>query len=170
MLRKTRQGRNQDPRICCFSSVSEAGFSSSVHACMLIHFSRVRLFVTLWTAALQAPLCIGFSRQESWSGLPCPPPGDLPNPGMETHISEVSCIGRQVLYHWPAQSYGRLGPDNTLLWGRPLSCRVLRSLPDLHPVDISRAPFPLLKIKYVFRHCLGEEKKSSLADKSIVMH
>ena len=34
----------------------------------------------LWTVALQAPLCIGFSRQEYWSGLPCPPPGDLPNP------------------------------------------------------------------------------------------
>ena len=146
------------------------GFSSSAHACMLSRFSCVRLFVTPWPAALQAPLCIGFSRQESWSGLPCPPPGDLPNPGMETRISEVSCIGRQVLYRRPAQSYGRLGPDNTLLWGQPLCCRVLSSPLDLHPVDISRAPFPLLKIKYVFRHCLGQEKKSSLAEKSIVMH
>ena len=45
--------------------------------------SRVRLFATPWTAARQAPLSMGFSRQESWSGLPCPPPGDLPNPGIE---------------------------------------------------------------------------------------
>ena len=41
------------------------------------------LFVTPWTVARQAPLSMGFSRQEYWSGLPCPPPGDLPNPGME---------------------------------------------------------------------------------------
>ena len=47
------------------------------------HFSRVLLFVTLWTAARQAPLSVGFSRQECWSGLPCPPVGDLPDPGIE---------------------------------------------------------------------------------------
>ena len=46
----------------------------------LSHFSGVRLFVTPWTIARQAPLSMGFSRQEYWSGLPCPPPGDLPNP------------------------------------------------------------------------------------------
>ena len=42
--------------------------------------ASVQFFATLWTVALQAPLSIGFSRQEYWSGLPCPPPGDLPNP------------------------------------------------------------------------------------------
>ena len=45
--------------------------------------SRVRLFATPWTAAHQAPLSVRFSRQEYWSGLPCPPSGDLPNPGIE---------------------------------------------------------------------------------------
>ena len=40
----------------------------------------VRLFATLWTVALQAPLSMGFSRQEYWSGLPFPSPGDLPDP------------------------------------------------------------------------------------------
>ena len=45
--------------------------------------SRVRLFVTLWTVAPQAPLSMGFSRQEYWSGLPFPSPGDLPDPGIE---------------------------------------------------------------------------------------
>ena len=44
-------------------------------ACMLSHFSHVRLFATPWTIAHQAPLSMGFSRQEYWSGLPCPPPG-----------------------------------------------------------------------------------------------
>ena len=42
-----------------------------------------RLFATPWTAAYQAPLSMGFSRQEYWSGLPFPPPGDLPDPGIE---------------------------------------------------------------------------------------
>ena len=50
---------------------------------MLSYFSRVRLFATLWTVACQAPLSMGFSRQKYRSGLPCPPPGDLPNPGVE---------------------------------------------------------------------------------------
>ena len=41
--------------------------------------SRAQLFATLWTVAFQTPLSKGFSRQEYWSGLPCPPPGDLPD-------------------------------------------------------------------------------------------
>ena len=45
--------------------------------------SHVQLFVTPWTVTYQVPLSIGFSRQKYWSGLPFPPPGDLPNPGVE---------------------------------------------------------------------------------------
>ena len=45
--------------------------------------SRVRLFETLWTVAYQAPSSMGFSRQEYWSRLPFPSPGDLPHPGVE---------------------------------------------------------------------------------------
>ena len=48
--------------------------------------SDVQLFATPWTVtngACKAPLSVEFSRQEEWSGLPCPPPGDLPNPGIE---------------------------------------------------------------------------------------
>ena len=50
---------------------------------MLDQFSCVRLFVTSRTVAHQAPLSMGFSRQENWSGMPCPPPADIPNPGIE---------------------------------------------------------------------------------------
>ena len=50
---------------------------------MLSCLSRVQLFATPWTVALQAPLSMGFSRQEYWSGLLFPPPGDLSNPGIE---------------------------------------------------------------------------------------
>ena len=51
--------------------------------------SRVQLFVTPWTVAYQAPLSMGFSRQEYWSGLPLPSPGDLPNPGIEPRSSTL---------------------------------------------------------------------------------
>ena len=51
--------------------------------CVLSRFSCVHLFAIPWTVAHQAPLSMGFSRQEYWSGLPCPPPGDLPDPGIK---------------------------------------------------------------------------------------
>ena len=51
--------------------------------CMVSHFNQVRLCVTLWTTARQAPLSMKFSREEYLSGLPSLPPGDLPNPGIE---------------------------------------------------------------------------------------
>ena len=52
----------------------------SMHVCC---FSLFQLFVTPWTVNHQASLPTGFSRKEYWSGLSCPPPGDLPNPGIE---------------------------------------------------------------------------------------
>ena len=67
--------------ICVFIHSFNASLRTCV--CMLSRFSHVRLFATSWTVALQAPLSVGFSRQEHWSGLPCPPPGDLPDPGAE---------------------------------------------------------------------------------------
>ena len=54
-----------------------------------VKWGRVRLFVTPWTGAYQAPLSIGFSRQEYWSGLPFPSPGDLPDLGIEPRSSAL---------------------------------------------------------------------------------
>ena len=69
---------------------------------MLSRFSHVRLSVTPWTVALQASLSMGFSRQEYWNGLPCPLPGDLPDPGIE------------LLYHMsPALAGGFLSTSAT---------------------------------------------------------
>ena len=56
--------------------------SSNLHA-PAQSLSCVQLLVTPWTVVLQAPLSLGFSRQEYWNGLPFPPLGDLPDPGME---------------------------------------------------------------------------------------
>ena len=53
------------------------------HACALSHFGRIRLFATPWIVAHQAPPSMRFSRKEYWSRLPCRPPGDLPDPGIE---------------------------------------------------------------------------------------
>ena len=63
---------------------------------MLSCFSHVWLFVTLWTVALQASLSMGLCRQEYWSGLPCPPPGDLPNQGIEHGLPHCRS---SALYH-----------------------------------------------------------------------
>ena len=54
------------------------------HACMLSCFSHVQLFAALWNVACQAPLSMGFSRHEYWSGLPFPSLGDLPHPGIDS--------------------------------------------------------------------------------------
>ena len=61
--------------------------------------SRAHLFETPWTAAHQPPLSMGFSRQEYWTGWPCPPTGDLPDPGMERCISYISYTGSRALHH-----------------------------------------------------------------------
>ena len=59
-------------------------YCACVRVCMPSCFSQVRLSVTLWTVACQAPLSVGFSRQEYWSGVPFPLSGDLPNPGIKS--------------------------------------------------------------------------------------
>ena len=71
----------------------------SVHACMLSCFSHVRFFETLWMVACQAPLSMGFSRQEYWSGLPFPPQGIFPSQGWKPHLVHLlNC--KWILYCW----------------------------------------------------------------------
>ena len=68
-----------------------------VCTCMLSCFSRVQLFVTLWTVAHQAPLSMGFSRQEYWSGLPWRPSGDLPDPEIKpTSLGSPILVGHGI--------------------------------------------------------------------------
>ena len=64
--------------------------------------SRVRLFVTPWTVAYRAPQSMGFSRQEYWSGLPFPSPGDLLDPGVEptSLMSPALRVDALLLSHW----------------------------------------------------------------------
>ena len=72
--------------------------------------NRVQLFAAAWTVAHQDPLSIGLFRQEYWSRLQFPSPGESSPPRDRTRISPVSCIVRWVLYHWaiweaPARAY-----------------------------------------------------------------
>ena len=71
---------------------------------MLSCLSRVQLFATPWTVALQAPLFVGFSRHEYWSGLLFPPPGDLSNPGIEPE-SLTSQVDSLPLSHQGSPKY-----------------------------------------------------------------
>ena len=76
---------------CCLEGSNGWSRGSSQRTCMLSHFSPVWLF--------GASQSVGFSRQECWSGLPCPPPGNLPDPRIKPASLTFSCTGRWVLYH-----------------------------------------------------------------------
>ena len=88
---------------------------------MLSCFSFVSLFATLWTVAHQVPLSMGFSRQEYWSGLPCPPAGDLSNPGIKPmSFMSPALAGRffttsSTWEAWPALHFYGI-PQNPI-WG-----------------------------------------------------
>ena len=97
-------------KVSSYHPVSHCWVFFSMRVCML---NRVWLFVTPWTVAHQAPLSMGFSRQEHWSGLPCPPPGDLPNSGIEP------CL--LCLLHWQAGSLPLAPPRKPLLFRMFLS-------------------------------------------------
>ena len=74
-------------------------FGVFLHVCVLNRFTVVHVFVTLWIVAHSGPLSMGFSRQEYWSGLPCPPPGDHLSVGIKD-VSPVFLHCRWVLDRW----------------------------------------------------------------------
>ena len=131
------------------------------HECMLSCFSRVQLFATSWTVAFQAPLSMGFSRQEYWSGLPYPPPSDLPDPGIDPGPLTSTCIGRhriRILYYWhhlgsPHDSLFKAGGNLTLIAYRifthlffpwvPVSLKRFGKLSAMISLNKLSTPFPI---------------------------
>ena len=118
---------------------------------MLSHFSDVQLFVTPWTVANQAPLSVRFSRQEYWSGLPSPPPGDLLTQGSNPHLL--------CLLHWQAGSLPLMPRAlwsckislkiekknvNTLLWFHFSCCDLDISSQMANCLCVCISPFPLV--------------------------
>ena len=118
--------------MCCFDFfwLNSHSRPYKVRACVLGPFSHVQLFAILWTVACQAPLSMGFSRQEYWR-LPCPPPGDFPNPGIKpaSPTSPTLQANSLLLSHqesptlqgkWCSSPFNRPGP-RTQRKGRDLS-------------------------------------------------
>ena len=99
-------GSSQPKDQTCVSTLAKLFFTTEppgkpavlISRCMCMHAQLLQPCPTLWdpvTVAHQAPLSMGFSRQEYWSGLPCPPPGDLPDPGAEpTSLTSPALVGR----------------------------------------------------------------------------
>ena len=83
------------PQCMCTSNHHTLHFRNTQECCECSALSHVWLFAIPCTVARQPPLSMGFSRQEYWSGLPCPPPGDLPNSGIEPRSQHC----RQILHH-----------------------------------------------------------------------
>ena len=117
--------------------------TDTIHACVLSHFSRVQLFATLWTIAHQTPLSMGFSGQEEWSGLPCPPPGDLPNLGIEPS-SLASVV---LITHYGMQVGVSLFPSN---WNSP---RSFLHFQDLDTSEVYRSVMSLNVPQFGFVWC-----------------
>ena len=80
------------------SRLVERVSKDGVSRCVLNRLVMSNSFVTLWTVAHQAPLSLGFPKQEYWSGLPFPPPGDLPDPRIEPESPTCLLRGRWILH------------------------------------------------------------------------
>ena len=87
---------------------------TSVH--LPTHFSCIQLFVTPWTVAHQASLSMGFSRQERWSGLPFPPPGDLPDAGIKPPSPGTPALQADSLplSHWESPEHTGTPKEKTV--------------------------------------------------------
>ena len=87
-----------------------------MRACVLSRFNQVWLFATPWTVARQASLSKRFPRQEYWSGLPCPPPGNLPDPKIEPVLSAPAVLQADSLprSHWGSPCPPQLGYSTVL--------------------------------------------------------
>ena len=107
------------------------GVLGHVCECMLSCFSCILIFV-IWAIVCQAPLFMGFSRQEYWNGLPCPPPVDLPNPG----IKPVS----HVYLHWQVNSLP-LAPTGKPILGHQVKSKSLSRVRLLRPHGLKPTRF-----------------------------
>ena len=97
--------------------------------------SRVRLFATPWAVACQTPLSMEFSRKESWSGLPFPPPGALPDTGIEdVSLASPTLAGRFFTTEPPGKplnfSSDNITPQSKQLWGLPITCLIKSNIPE----------------------------------------
>ena len=122
-----------------------------VHAKVL---SRVQLFATLWTVAHQAPLSMGFPKQEYWSGLPFPSPGDLPNLKIKlTSLESLALEDGFFTIEPPGMSFSRYR----------CCCSVAQLCPTLgHHMDYSMPSFPVLLYLLELEIASGNNKQQKI--------
>ena len=118
----------------CSSSV----FNKHLTLCVLSCFSHVQLCAIPWAVARRAPLSLGFSRQEYRSGLPCPPPRDLPDPGIEA--------ASLCLPHWQAGCLPLVSPGKS--YSVQFSCSVVSD--SLRPNESQHALSQILPESHSF--------------------
>ena len=97
-------------------SISAVQQSDSVKDMYVQLLSLVQRFATLWTVVLRAPLSMGFSWQEYWSGLPCPPPEDIPNPGVEPASPVSPALNADTLPLSGASLVAQMVKNPTSMW------------------------------------------------------
>ena len=130
-----------------------------MHACMLSCFSCVQLFEISWPVTCQTPLFMGFSKQENWSGLPCLPPGDLPDPGIKpvSPATPALQVDSSLLSHWgiPRVLYTHIHKGRFIISYTSLIDSVSLENPDIAP----KLPFcvwsilhPMSHGKYIIHH------------------
>ena len=105
--------------------------------CILSRFSHVQLFVTLWTVTCQAPLSVGFSRQEYWSRLPCPPPGDLPDQGIEPRSPVAPLWQMDSFTHTPGKGCTQ---SERCIYRKPRSMSKWVGISTLRPRPLAKIP------------------------------
>ena len=123
-----------------------------MRACIWSYFSCVQLFATLWTVACQVPLSMGFSRQEYWSGLPFPPPGDLPDPGINPSstvlVGKFFTNSKIKVVHWEAVDFKPQHTPVGFAWTSRFNPSLLFNLQvvsdSLPPQDCGTPGFPVL--------------------------
>ena len=151
-------------------------FNSSLNSCVCVP-SCIRLFAILWTVAHQAPLSVGFPRQEYWNGLPFPSPGDLPDPGIEpaSPVSPEFQVDSSPLIHqgsfWLGSSVVSLNLNIYSLCSNCYHIRKLRSSnihwnslllsscnhnPQHLTTDLLSLYFWFLRMSYKCNHILGK--------------
>ena len=119
--------------------------------CCASRFSRVRLSVTAWTVACQAPLSTGFSRQEHWNGLPCPPPKDLPNSGIEpTSLMSPPLAGGFFITSTAWEAYSSTGEWIKKMW-HVYTIKYYSAIKTIMPFGVTRLDLKMVILNEVIQ-------------------